>query len=419
MSRTYSRTAAGVAALATAVTGLMASPAEAAQADSPWQTFTTTRADLAPDGSQAVGGHSFFPSISGTGRYVAYRTGAANAGGANRTVVRDAVTGTTEQVVVRPDGGPSMGSQIFRTSVSADGRYVAFCSMAGDLVNPPLAPFRAVRVFVRDTLLGTTTHASLDANGNEFPADAGPAILSGDGRSAAFVSNANVYVRRLNTSTTVKASIAPPGENWWWDRAGGAPSLSHDGRYVAFAYQSGLYVRDLESGVTVLASRTAAGGFASGSEADLSADGRFLTFVSSDAGLADGASTGPQIYRRDLAAGTNVRVSASAQGDAGTAESSDPSISGDGRYVTFASSAPNLVTGDTNNDRDVFVRDVETGTTTRLSVGPSGEQANRPLGWVEPLISQDGRAVVFSSIAFNLVAGDTNGFEDVFVATVS
>src|SRR4051794_32796576 len=265
----YSRTAAGVAALAAAaVAVLAASPASASRATlSGWQSFTLTRANLAPDGSQAVGGHSFFPSISGTGRYVAYRTGASNAGGPNGTVVRDAVTGATRQVIVRPDGGPSQASQIIRTSISADGRYVAFCSMAGDLV-PGTVPFRAIRVYVRDTLLGRTTLASVDSQGNEFPADSAPAILSGDGRSVTFSSGGAVYVRRLDSATTVKASIAPRGENWSGGGASGFPPLPHAGRYAAFTYQiggpPGVSARARAAGVPARASRTASGAPATG-----------------------------------------------------------------------------------------------------------------------------------------------------------
>jgi Tol biopolymer transport system component len=403
---------------------LAAAPATAAHADSTgntaptWPAFALSRVSLAVDGSQALG-HSFFASISGTGRYVAYRTNALNAGGP-QTVVRDVVTGHTSPVILRPDGGPSQATEIIRTSVSADGRYVAFCSMAGDLV-PGTVPFRAIRVFVRDTRTGTTTLASVDSKGAEFPSDAAPGILSGDGRSVAFTSAGRVYVRHLDTATTVEASIAPPGEDWRWGAASGFPSLSADGRSVAFTHQDGgqpaVYVRDLVASVTTRASVTTTGDPAMGSQPSLSPDGRYVAFVSSAPKVTPGTVTSDQVYRRDLLLRKTVRVSVTPAGAAANAESSDPSIAAGGRYVVFASGASDLVPGDTNYDRDIFVRDVQAGTTVRINVAPNGSQANSATGWAQPLISADGTSVVFSSLASNLVPGDTNGFEDVFVAS--
>ena len=113
------------------------------------------------------------------------------------------------------------------------------------------------------------------------------------------------------------------------------------------------------------------------------------------------------------AAQTTSRVSLDSNGAQVNAASLDPSISVDGRFVAFTSYATNLVTGDTNGERDVFVRDRQSGTTERISVDSSGLQAN---GFSEcPAISADGRFVAFSSNASNLVAGDTNGFTDVFL----
>jgi Tol biopolymer transport system component len=278
-------------------------------------------------------------------------------------------------------------------------------------------PFRAIRGFVRDTKTGTTSLVTVDENNNEFPSDAAPVILSGDGRSAAFTSAGQVYVRKLDVGRTVKVSIAPDGEDWRWGASSGFPSLSADGRYVAFTHQAGstpsVYVRDLLTGITVRAGTDNAGSWASASEPNLSPDGRYLTFTASS-DLSSGASA--QIYRRDLKTGRNVLVTVTTNGTPATAESSDPGISAGGRYVVFASSAADLVRGDTNYDRDVFVRDVEAGVTVRINVGPGGVQANAKTGWVQPLISADGRSVVFSSIASNLVYGDTNNVEDVFVA---
>ena len=112
-------------------------------------------------------------------------------------------------------------------------------------------------------------------------------------------------------------------------------------------------------------------------------------------------------------AGQITRVSVSSAGVQGNSNSFISAISADGRYVAFTSYANNLVAGDTNGTEDVFVRDRVTGKTTRISVSSAGGQGN---GYSNnSRISADGRYVAFSSDAENLVAGDTNGYDDVFV----
>jgi len=112
-------------------------------------------------------------------------------------------------------------------------------------------------------------------------------------------------------------------------------------------------------------------------------------------------------------AGITTRVSVASDGTQASSGSSRPSISADGRYVAFASDASNLVSGDTNGQKDIFVFDRHTGQTTRVSMASDGTQANSISDW--PSISADGRYVAFSSFASNLVLGDTNGRGDIFV----
>ena len=113
------------------------------------------------------------------------------------------------------------------------------------------------------------------------------------------------------------------------------------------------------------------------------------------------------------ASGTITRVSVDSSGLQGNNYSKTPAISADGRFVAFRSAADNLVSGDTNETEDVFVHDRQTGETTRVSVDSSGAQANSYS--TNPAISADGRYVAFTSFASNLVAGDTNELTDVFV----
>lgn len=147
----------------------------------------------------------------------------------------------------------------------------------------------------------------------------------------------------------------------------------------------------------------------------ISDDGRFVAFVSS-AELAPGMAAGFDIYLHDRETGETVRISQSSDGQAGNGLSFAPSVSADGRYVAFQSSATNLVPDDTNGRDDIFVRDRVAGTTERVSVSSTGEQANLGSGAIGgPSISADGRFVAFESFASNLVPGDTNGLADIFV----
>ncbi len=159
---------------------------------------------------------------------------------------------------------------------------------------------------------------------------------------------------------------------------------------------------------------TNAGGQANGASATpaVNVDGTVIAFSSSATNLVSGAGAG-QIYVRDKVQGRTDLVSKRAGGTAGNASSVDPAISGDGRLVAFQSRASNLVTGDTNAVSDVFVHDRFTGTTTRVSVAGTGAQGNGASA--QPAISEDGRYVAFASTASNLVPGDTNGVMDVFV----
>ncbi|HEY3267722.1 MAG TPA: DUF642 domain-containing protein [Armatimonadota bacterium] len=231
-----------------------------------------------------------------------------------------------------------------------------------------------------------------------------------------------------------RVSVSPSGAP---ANAGcGAASVSQDGRFVAFtsaatnlvAGHSGtladVFVRDRLLGVTECVSTSVSGGAANGDSAEcsISADGRVVAFRSDASNLAAGDTNAvADIFVRDRAAGTTERVSVSSAGAQANGGSGRPYLSGDGRFVVFTSLAANLVAGDTNGLRDVFVRDRMMGTTTRVSVSSTGAQGDGESGnpWGGVAISQDGRFVAFESLASNLAAGDTNGAADVFVRNLS
>lgn len=166
----------------------------------------------------------------------------------------------------------------------------------------------------------------------------------------------------------------------------------------------------------------------------ISADGRYVAYSSAASNLIPGDTNTcfaypqrgscPDIFVRDIQTRTTTRVSVSVSGEEANDFSDEPTLSADGRYVAFSSWASNLVTGDTNmcdlfiggpfaSCGDVFVRDMETGDIVRVSVASDGRQGNDFSE--QPVLSADGRYVAFASAASNLVPGDTNGTEDIFV----
>jgi Tol biopolymer transport system component len=144
------------------------------------------------------------------------------------------------------------------------------------------------------------------------------------------------------------------------------------------------------------------------------AGGRLVVFESSSASLVcTDVNSSRDIFLRDRQTGVNTIVSRAPGGAQANSSSFEPVVTPDGRYVVFVSAATNLVPGDTNGFRDVFVRDLQSGATERVSVSSAGDEANFHSHAAD--ISADGRFVVFESTATNLVLGDTNGREDVFL----
>src|SRR6185436_2049194 len=201
---------------------------------------------------------------------------------------------------------------------------------------------------------------------------------------------------------------------------------SDDGRYVAFDSLAGnlvpgdtngkrdVFVRDRQAGTTTLVSISSTGtqGGADSGGPVLSGDGRYVAFWSRAAVLVpDDTNVAPDVFVHDRQTGTTIRVSVDSAGVQGNDDSYPTSISRDGRYVAFTSLATNLVPGDTTGAQDAFVHDLVTGSTIRVSVdsnGAGGQGGPHGSSFL-PKLSGDGRYVVFQSEATNLVPGDTNG----------
>ncbi|MEM7118411.1 MAG: hypothetical protein AAF614_38665, partial [Chloroflexota bacterium] len=218
-------------------------------------------------------------------------------------------------------------------------------------------------------------------------------------------------------------SIGVEGNSW-----SGGSSISENGRFVAFAsYASNLvsgdtnntsdvFVHDRWTGITerVSVSSSGAEGNNESLSFSISANGRFVAFASIASNLVSGDTNGfRDIFVHDRQTKMTTRVSVNNSGTEGNHRSSSPSISTDGRFVAFASIASNLVSGDNNSRADIFIHDRQTEMTTRVSVGNSGMEGNNFSQ--HPSISADGRFVAFASAASNLVSGDNNSQRDIFV----
>jgi Tol biopolymer transport system component len=389
---------------------------------------------------------SYGLSISANGRFVAFASEASNLvpGDTNNYTdifVRDLLTNTTTRVSVDSTGNQGNGASR-GPFISADGRFVGFLSNAFNLV--PRDTNGLIDLFVRDLLTNTTTRISVDSAGNQGNEFSFYGSFSGDGRFVAFQSAAtnlvpgdtnsrfDIFVRDLLTNTTTRVSLDSAGNQG--DGGSVNPSFSGDGRFVAFSSNASnlvpgdtnnkedIFVRDLLTNTTTRVSVDSAGNQGSGGEAiggfrlSISADGRFVAFSSSATNLVPGDTNNSRdIFVRDTRSNTTTRVSVGSAGNQGNGDSDNPSISADGRFVAFSSNASNIVPEDTNNRGDIFVRDLLTNTTTRLSI--SGER-NQAIGLLPPLpsISADGRLVAFSYDAPDLVPGDTNASTDIFVS---
>jgi Tol biopolymer transport system component len=399
----------------------------------------TQRMSVATDGTQG-NGPSFTCAISADGRYVAFMSSASSmipGGSAFPNIfVHDRVTAVTERVSVSSQGAEANGSSV-HPSISADGRYVAFASFASNFASGDTGAHEDI--FVHDRVTGVTEGVTVGTGALPANGDSDSPSISADGRYVAFSSVASnidssdsngrwdVFVHDRLTGTNERVSLNSNG-NQGNDDSFGA-SISADGRYVAFhslatnlvsGDTNGTYdvfIHDRQTGVTERVSVDSNGtqGNNFSDAPSISADGRFVSFLSLASNLVAGDTNGSEdVFVHDLQNGTTERVSMAWNGAEGNSGSVISSISADGRYVAFYSHATNLVRGDTNNAYDIFVRDRQLGTTERVSLDSAGAQANGSSD-DPPAISGDGRFVAFASDATNLVTGDTNGFTDVFV----
>ncbi len=366
--------------------------------------------------------------VSSDGRFVVFESGSSYVvwGDDNYdqdVFVRDLAAGTTTLVSRNSYGAIGDGGS-FAGSISDDGRFVVFASAATNLVRDDTN--NDIDVFVHEIATEETTRVSATNDGQQIAGRSIYPAISGDGRYVAFIAYASsdgsgptmgrIYVRDRVARTTTLANRADGADGASANAGGWLPRISADGRTVAFVstatnldgltggkYQ--VFVRDLDTADTALVSRASGPGGAPATEHALdpsvSADGRFVSFMTQSPELASDDPHEPvDVLVRDRTAENTEPITRTGDATAETADGSGGEISADGRFVAFVSEAG------TSALRQVWVRDRTTGGVTLASraSGPDGAPGNGDS--YMPAISASGRFVTFLTYADNLIGGN-------------
>ena len=377
------------------------------------------------------------PSVSSDGKFVVFQTAAvimSDAGpdalGKSDVFMLDVQAGQYKLISKNTSGGFANGDS-YGGMITPDGRYVVYSSAANDMAANDT---QGEDVFVWDSTLNETRLLSRDETGAQSNGDSKAPSISADGK----------YVVFYSTATDLNAADTSPNTDVYRVSLNKAPTLTGDlaltvakgAKTILTSTELGYTdpddvstvikyaVSNLAAG-TVLVDNVAATSFTHadlvGGKVAFQHDGSNTSGsfdVAVDDGNQDASTPTASLFNVRLStAGPETQlVSLNAAGTAASGYSEAPwvsprSLSTDGRYVVFASSATDLVSGDTNGKEDVFLRDMVTGTTTLVSVGTGVNDGDSD----SARVSDDGKFVVFESDATNLVAGDTNGENDLFV----
>jgi hypothetical protein len=362
-------------------------------------------------------------AVSADGRFVVFQSGATNlvinddSNGRFSDIFRyDRVNKTTELVSVRYGSPQSGDNGSYSPSISADGRYVVFNSYASNLTAQRIT---SGEIYVRDMTMKTTTVMSLNVNGTRSYSGYPEApVISGDGSTIAFrtidaseIYNYQVFARRLSDASVINVMGQTATQHT------SAPRISANGDTVVFETESSLlaadsndrkdvYARRLSESSVILVSATPSGLSGNGDsfEPSISADGNTIAFISSANGLVPGYSNNrSDIYARRLTESSAILVSPAVDGKASNGISFDPIVSADGSTIAFTSLANNLLPRgiDNNSTADAYARNLSTSATVLVSAQSNGTSANKSSYLAD--ISDDGRFVLFTSYATNLV----------------
>ena len=396
--------------------------------NNPEQSYSTKRISITSDGTQG-NGQSGSNSISDDGRFVSFESNATNLvpndfNGHTDTFIYDRLKQTVELISIAPDGTQANGSSS-SGNLSSNGRFLTFASFASNLVPNDTNGQRDI--FVYDRLSKAIELVTVASDGTQANGLSLFSAISDDGRYVAYESTADnlvsgdtnelkdIFVYDRIEKTTKRINLAANG-----NQANGSSDLgdiSDDGRYISYTSdasnlvpddsngQSDIFVYDLTTNSTQRINLANNGTQANGdsSSSSLSSDGRYIAYESTASNLVTNDTNGQSdIFVYDLLESTTERVDVNSDGIQSNGDSSAASISDDGRYVAFLSEANNLVS-DNNAQFNIFLRDRTEQTTISLD------------GDSFPTISGNGQNVLFTSSLDNLVANDTNETGDVFV----
>ena len=397
--------------------------------DNQEQTNSIKRISLASNGVES-NGFSNSVAIADDGKYIIFNSDATNlvpndTNNSSDTFIYDRLNQTVELINIAPNN-TGADAPVNIGSISGNSRYITFASNASNLVANDTNAQRDI--FVYDRQAKTTELISVATDGtqandlNLFNA------ISDDGRYVAFESMASnlvakdtngqrdIFVRDRQAKTTERINVASNGTQA--NSHASLDSISDDGRYITFSSdasnlvandtngQSDVFVYDRIGKTTERISVGSNGTQANGSSSfgSISGDGRYIAFESAATNLIANDTNGlNDIFVYDRVAKTTERVNLAYNGSEPNGYSYGASISDDGRYIAFASEADNLVANDTNQRADIFVYDRIEKTTK----GFDGDSF--------PTISGNGEYVVFNSSLDNLVVNDTNQAGDVFL----
>ncbi len=399
----------------------------------------TLRVSVASNGTQGNGHSTGQPALARGGGAVAFMSVASNlvvgdTNGTQDVFVHELGSGATTRESVDSSGGQAhANSNSTVVGISADGRFVVFCSDSPALVVGDSN--QEDDVFLRDRQSGTTIRASVGNAGQQGDRRAADPSVSDDGRFVAFYSyatnlvvpdtngTADIFVRDVVAGTTTIVDVDAQGVQ---SNQGAFNSvMSGNGRFVAFQCGDNLlppgtlydqvFVRDLLLGITSLESVSSTGviGDSLSFPSALSSDGRFLTFGSLATNLVNGDTLGFQDgFLRDRTTGTTQRVTVGYNGAESNDNSNATDVSDDGRFVLFGGQATNILPFDASGiSQDCWMRDLSSGDNVSIGVDSNGQPVySLPWG-----CSSDGHISIFSSSAENVVPGDNNGFQDIFV----
>lgn len=415
------------------------------------------RVNVGASGEQAIA-EATGPVVSADGRFVAFSSRANNLvpgdlNGRLDVFVKDTWTGAIERVNVssagEADGDSGFLFPLVPIAMTPDARFVAFSSIATNLV--PGDTNGQIDVFVRDRQTQTTTRVSVTSSGAQVNGPSYSPSISADGTRIAFTSPAvgydsrdsngisDVFVHDRTTGTTRLLTVVAdsPGGGGPAAGSGVTPVISASGAKVAFVSQNRLFVPanlrppssalqrpkvfvvDVASGVIQLVSLTHTGALPDGdsTQPSLSGDGNRVAFVSPGSNLVAGDSNDTaDVFIRDIGAGTTLRASLRTDGTQSSVGSSQPRLNAAGGRTVFIASA--LHGGSPSSGPDVYVFDGATSRIILVSLGLGGSAAGRTGSDLPPDLTTNGDVVAFTSSADNLVVGDSNDAQDVFLARV-